>query len=171
MKRALHIAACVAAYARLVFYVAIGWSNLPFSGWWTWPQNNIIYFGALLIILRGALFSILKLTPATSENDPWFEPKSGPSILLRQVVEMRIIRQERGDKTNHQDAEFAVFTRLPGYFAALSRHYIAPSDCAVTNEKSPAYGIRCWCLCKARFVCGYKMERFAFFRLMWLAPK
>ena len=32
MKRALHIAACVAAYARLVFYVAIGWSSLPFSG-------------------------------------------------------------------------------------------------------------------------------------------
>ena len=100
-----------------------------------------ICFGALLIILRGALFSILKLTPATSENDPLFEPKSGPSILLRQVVEMRIIRQERGDKTHHQIAEFAVFTRLPGYFEALSRHYIAPSDCAVTNEKSPAYGI------------------------------
>ena len=128
-------------------------------------------FGALLIILRGALFSILKLTPATSENDPWFEPKSGPSILLRQVVEMRIIRQERGDKTNHQDAEFAVFTRLPGYFAALSRHYIAPSDCAVTNEKSPAYGSVFCCLCKARFLCGYRMEQFAFFRLMRLAPK
>ena len=32
MKRALHMAACVAAYARLVFYVAIGWSSLPFSG-------------------------------------------------------------------------------------------------------------------------------------------
>ena len=31
-------------------------------------QQN--YFGALLIILRGALFIILKLTPATSENDP-----------------------------------------------------------------------------------------------------
>ena len=33
------MAACVAAYARLVFYVAIGWSSLPFSGWWDWPQN------------------------------------------------------------------------------------------------------------------------------------
>ena len=32
MKRALHMAACFAAYARLVFYVAIGWSSLPFSG-------------------------------------------------------------------------------------------------------------------------------------------
>jgi hypothetical protein len=84
---------------------------------------------------------------------------------------MRIIRQERGDKTHHQDAEFAVFTRLPGYFAALSRHYIAPSDCAVTNEKSPAYGSVCCCLCKARFLCGYRMEQFAFFRLMRLAPK
>ena len=33
MKRALHIASDVDAYARLVFYVAIGWSSLPFSGW------------------------------------------------------------------------------------------------------------------------------------------
>ena len=32
MKRALHIASDVDAYARLVFYVAIGWSSLPFSG-------------------------------------------------------------------------------------------------------------------------------------------
>ena len=32
MKRALHMASDVDAYARLVFYVAIGWSSLPFSG-------------------------------------------------------------------------------------------------------------------------------------------
>jgi hypothetical protein len=32
MKRALHIASMDDAYARLVFYVAIGWSSLPFSG-------------------------------------------------------------------------------------------------------------------------------------------
>ena len=31
MKRALHSAACVAAYARLVFCLAIGWSVLPFQ--------------------------------------------------------------------------------------------------------------------------------------------
>ena len=65
-----------------------------------------------------------------------------------------------------KSSEFAVFTRLPGYFAALSRHYIAPSDCAVTNEKSPAYGSVFYCLCKARFLFGYRMEQFAFFRLM-----
>ena len=40
MKRALHMASDVDAYARLVFYVAIGWSSLPFSGWCDWPQNN-----------------------------------------------------------------------------------------------------------------------------------
>ena len=39
MKRALHMAACFTAYARLVFYLAIGWSSLPFSGWCDWPQN------------------------------------------------------------------------------------------------------------------------------------
>jgi hypothetical protein len=32
MKRALHIASMDDAYARLVFYVAIGWGVLPFSG-------------------------------------------------------------------------------------------------------------------------------------------
>ena len=32
MKRALHMASEGDAYARLVFYVAIGWSSLPFSG-------------------------------------------------------------------------------------------------------------------------------------------
>jgi hypothetical protein len=32
MKRALHLASEVDAYARLVLSVAIGWSSLPFSG-------------------------------------------------------------------------------------------------------------------------------------------
>ena len=32
MKRALHVASLDDAYARLVFYVAIGWISLPFSG-------------------------------------------------------------------------------------------------------------------------------------------
>jgi len=56
-------------------------------------------FGALLIILRGALFSILKLTPATSENDPLFEPKRRPFFLSQQAVETKIMRRKRGDKT------------------------------------------------------------------------
>ena len=81
------------------------------------------------------------------------------------------MKRENVTFTHQKSSEFAVFTRLPGYFAALSRHYIAPSDCAVTNEKSPAYGSVCCCLCKARFLCGYRMEQFAFFRLMDLAPK
>ena len=58
-----------------------------------------------------------------------------------------------------------------GFRASTSRHNLAPILSAVTNEKSPAYGIRCWCLCKARFLCGYRLEQFAFFRLIRLAPK
>ena len=58
-----------------------------------------------------------------------------------------------------------------GFRASTSRHNLAPIWSAVTNEKSPAYGIDGWCLCKARFLCGYRMEQFAFFRLMRLAPK
>ena len=140
-----------------------------------WMSLNNDCYGALLIILRGALFSILKLTPATSENDPWFEPKSGPSILLRQVVEMRIIRQERGDKTwllhiiKTQNSQY--LQGFSGFRASTSRHNLAPILSAVTNEKSPAYCSVCCCLCKARFLCGYRMEQFAFFRLMRLAPK
>ena len=90
------------------------------------PENPIsLCFGALLIILRGALFSILKLTPATSENDPLFEPKSGPSILLRQVVEMRIIRQERGDKTSLLHIIKTQNSQYLQGFPAISRHYRA----------------------------------------------
>lgn len=56
-------------------------------------------------------------------------------------------------------------------FPAISRQYIAPSDCAVTNEKSPAYGSVCCCLCKARFLCGYRMGAVCLFQADETGPK
>ena len=82
-------------------------------------------FGALLIILRGALFSILRHSSGTLENDPWFEPKRRPFFLSQPAVETEFMRRRRGEKTwllhiiKTQNSQY-----LQG-FPAISRHYRA----------------------------------------------
>ncbi len=57
-------------------------------------SGQIRCFGALFIILREALFFILKRSPATSENDPSDDPKSGRDCVLKQAAETEYMRRK-----------------------------------------------------------------------------
>ena len=87
-------------------------------------------FGALLIILRGALFSILRHSSGTLENDPWFEPKRRPFFLSQPAVETEFMRRRRGEKTwllhiiKTQNSQY--LQGFPWFRASTSRHNLAP---------------------------------------------
>ena len=127
--------------------------------------NHILFWGTPHYSQRGTFHHPVASLRTSRKRVHDMNQNPVPSACFGKLSKRNLCDNNEASKSS----EFAVFTRLPGYFAALSRHYIAPSDCAVTNEKSPAYGSVFCCLCKAVYVVAYRMERFAFFRLMWLA--
>ena len=92
--------------ASLVCYVVLGLRDANgdaqlschFQDQWGWEYTTTI-LGHSSLFSAGALFSILRHSSGTLENDPWFEPKRRPFFLSQPAVETEFMRRKRGEKT------------------------------------------------------------------------